>query len=188
MHQITRNYIIVLRHTIMLAHANHNIWLCYKKPYTRRKYLSTMNRHLSFFSTSLHAHFVAMIIALYRLLETKKETVNLNSFLKVLKEKENFDRLSLGYLKSRITRMKPSWLKVNRVRNNIFAHRRAGISSDEIFRRSGLSYKDFRQLIRNSFNFVEHVVILLDDSPLSYRITWGHKATLRILEILHNEN
>jgi hypothetical protein len=56
-----------LRHTISVAEINYQIWWIYKGRDTRPKYVETMNEYLEFFQASIHAHFVACLVALYRL-------------------------------------------------------------------------------------------------------------------------
>ncbi len=71
------SYIKSLRDSIIAAEHNHDIWWIYKNKDTRPKYLDVMNSYLSFFQTSIHAHFVAMVIVLYRLYETRRDTISL---------------------------------------------------------------------------------------------------------------
>jgi hypothetical protein len=46
-----------------------------------------MNRYHLFFSTSIHSHFVALIVALYRLYEKRRDTYNIPRLTDLL-EKE----------------------------------------------------------------------------------------------------
>ena len=81
-----KNHIKNLQDTIITAYHNYEIWWIYKSKDTRPIYLDVMNKYLAFFSTSIHAHFVAMIVALYRLYETRKDTINIPGLIKLIKE------------------------------------------------------------------------------------------------------
>src|SRR5712692_2198242 len=85
------NYISELRHTVTVAALNYDIWRVYTNPDDRSQYLDTMNRYRLFFTTSIHAHFVAMLVALYRLYETRTDTYNVPSLLRVVREEKSFD-------------------------------------------------------------------------------------------------
>ena len=63
-------YLKGIQDTIVAAEHNHDIWWIYKSRDTRPKFIDAMNTYLAFFQTSIHAHFIAVIIALYRLYQT----------------------------------------------------------------------------------------------------------------------
>ena len=65
------------------------IWWIYKSKDTRPKYIDTMIDYVSFFETSIHAHFVAMILALYRLYETRRGTIKIPRLMQYL-EHDNY--------------------------------------------------------------------------------------------------
>jgi len=77
-------YIEELRDTVRVAWLNYEIWWVYKSTDTRPEYVDTMNRYPLFFQTSIHAHFVALLVALYRLYETRDDTYNIPTLLKLL--------------------------------------------------------------------------------------------------------
>ncbi len=77
-------YIGELRHTVSVAVLNYDIWWVYKSDRTRPQYVDTMNRYRIFFTTSLHAHFVALIVALYRLYEKRRDTHNIPGLILVI--------------------------------------------------------------------------------------------------------
>ena len=93
-------YISELRHTTTVAGLNYEIWWVYTGKDTRPVYADTMNRYGLFFQTSIHAHFVALLVELYRLYETKKDTFNIPSLLKILKSESRLPDATLELLNS----------------------------------------------------------------------------------------
>jgi len=77
-------YIEEVRHTAEVASLNYEIWWIYKEKNSRSKFINVLNRYPMYFQTSIHAHFVALVIALYRPFETRKDSLNLSMLLKSL--------------------------------------------------------------------------------------------------------
>jgi hypothetical protein len=86
MNQKIDNYINDVRHAVTVAGLNYEIWWTYVEKESRAKYVDAMNRYSLFFQTSIHAHFVALVIALYRLYEANDRTVNVPRLLKIIGE------------------------------------------------------------------------------------------------------
>ena len=66
-----------LQNALTVAGLNYEIWWVYKEKESRKRFVDTLNTYPLFFQTSLHAHFVAMIVSLYRLFETRNDTINI---------------------------------------------------------------------------------------------------------------
>jgi len=66
---------------ITFASMNYRIWRIYTEPGDRAKYLEVLRRYNSFFSTSIQAHFLATIITLYGLYETRPKSISLNRLI-----------------------------------------------------------------------------------------------------------
>lgn len=148
-HEIER-YVNELRHTATTAGFNYDIWWVYKGADTRPKYLKSMNRYTLFFQTSLHAHFIALLVELYRLYETRSDTFNVPSLLKLLKSKNAVSSAELHTLSSRYAAVKPLWLKVNILRNRAFAHRSSAHTVAEVFKEAGVTPEELRHLVEQT--------------------------------------
>lgn len=62
---------------ITFASMNYRIWRICTEPGDRAKYVEVLRRYNSFFLTSLQAHFLATIVALYGLYEARSESISL---------------------------------------------------------------------------------------------------------------
>ncbi len=62
---------------LAFASTNYRIWRIYTEPESRKKYIEVMRRYNSFFHGSIQAHFVATIITLYALFETRRKGIGL---------------------------------------------------------------------------------------------------------------
>jgi len=129
-------YIEELQHTAVVAALNYEIWWTYKEKESRAKYVNTMNLYTLFFQTSIHAHFVALLIALYRLYETRDDTLNVPGLLALLEKCDDFPCHALAELKQHCDEAKKLWIKVCILRNKAFGHRSKKYSVTDVFKRA----------------------------------------------------
>jgi hypothetical protein len=147
MDQSLEQYAKEMRHTANVAWFNYEIWWVYKSADTRPEYLSTMNSYPLFFQTSLHAHFVALLVELYRLFETRQDTYNIPDFLKLLSERGAIPSEVGASLQDMYDEAKPLWVKVSILRNKVFGHRSKAHTVSEAFAEAGVKPDDLRELV-----------------------------------------
>jgi hypothetical protein len=109
-----------------------------------------MNRYLSFFKTSIHAHFVAMIIALYRLYETRHDTINIPQLIGLLEHHYPLSKAAVNRINGMMGQAKPIWIKVDIIRSEIFAHLTNERNIGETFKKADIKYGQFKELIELS--------------------------------------
>jgi hypothetical protein len=114
-------YIRELENTVIVAGLNYEIWRVYTSHDTRQKYVDTMNRYPLFFHMSIHAHSVATVTALFSLYETRKDSYNIPSLLRVLRNQKTVADATLDELDQMYNRAKPLWIKVSALRNKAFS-------------------------------------------------------------------
>ena len=148
MSEIVDDYIREIRDAIIASKLNHEIWWIFKDPDSRTKYLSTMNNYTLFFQTSIHAHFVALIVALYRLYETRKDTYNIPVLLRLLEEEKSISEERMQELKSMHIRAKPIWRKVGILRNEAFGHRLSSSAVPKTFEKADATSNEIGDLIK----------------------------------------
>lgn len=132
-------------HIAVRARVFLDIWWVYDGKPSREKHLETMNRFSEFYRFEPHAHFVAMVMYLSQLFESRDETLNLPSLLK--------NARSVGVLKSAseqgfliLDSVKPLVSKVMILRSNLFAHRNAKLSYKEVFDKAKVTQDQLREL------------------------------------------
>lgn len=140
-------FISELRHSVTTASLNYDIWRVYNGEETRPKYIGVMNRYNLFFHTSLHAHFVALLIALYRIYETRKDTCNIPTLLQHLRDQEKIDPEEIECFYEIYDKAKPLWIKVSVLRNMAFGHRSNALTTAEIFQKAKVTPNELRNLV-----------------------------------------
>lgn len=143
-------YIDELRNTVTVAGLNHEIWWVYKSHETRPKYVDEMNKYPLFFQTSIHAHFVATLVALYRLYETCKDTYNIPDLLSVLEKGNKLPKDKLESLRDQCRAVRQLWIKVSILRNKVFGHRSTAHTTEEAFKEAGVTPNELRDLVAHT--------------------------------------
>ena len=142
-------YIEGLHHTLNVAEYNHEIWWTYKEKKYRKLFLSAEEDYPLFFQTSLHAHFIAMVVALYRLFETRDDTINIPNLLKLLEDARKIKPKEINGFKRRIERIKPLWIKIAILRNKVFGHSTNNLNINP-WNEARISRNDIKKLIKRS--------------------------------------
>jgi hypothetical protein len=112
-----------LHHTIYVAGLNYDIWRKYKGKKYRKLFLDADDHYPLFFQTSLHAHFVAVIVALYQLFEKRHDTVNFHHLLFLMKQVNRFNMKEINNIERKIEKLNPLWIKISTLRNKVFGHK-----------------------------------------------------------------
>lgn len=177
-------YISELRHTTTVAELNYDIWWVYKDKETRPIYTETMNRYGMFFQTSIHAHFVALLVVLYRLYETRNDTFNIPSLLKILKTEKRLSDAKLLLLDGMYkNEAKPLWLKVNILRNKAFGHRSVAHTVEEVFQEAGVTPNELSDLVGVTKKLLNELSHAWDKSSHAFNLD-SRADTLQLLQDL----
>lgn len=176
------HYIRSLQDTVVVAELNFEIWWVYKSADTRPKYIDSLNHYLGFFQASIHAHFVANIIALYRLYETQRDSININRLLRALPP-EKRAKLPSDF-EDRMKRAKAIWKKINIVRNNCFGHLGGENSVSESFKLAALTPNEMKELMGLTRDILNDVTHVWNNSVHAFNLN-ARDDTIRLLDDLN---
>ena len=177
-------YIDELQHTVILAELNYDVWWVYEGKETREQFLGAMNDYVSFFTISIHAHFVAMLTALYRLYETRQDTKNIPQLLRLIEAEGSVDKTVLKELEERCSsEAKSLWLKVSDLRNKAFSHRSKSLSVEEVFQKAAIKPNDLVRLIEVSKELLNKITEKRSRSTNAFNLT-SRGDVIGILEVL----
>lgn len=163
-----------LRHTVSVASLNYDIWWVYKSERTRPQYVDIMNRYHLFFSTSIHSHFVALIVALYRLYEKRRDTHNIPRLIDLLEKEGRLSDTVLTSIRAKYATAFPLWKKVSVVRNKAFGHRSIAHTDEEVFREAGVSPNELRDLLEVSKTLLNEITRERDDNVHAWNLSGTH--------------
>ncbi len=176
-------YVEELRRTTTVAWLNYEIWWVYKEKDTRKEYLSTMNMYGAFFQTAIHAHFVALLLELYRLYETRKDSYNISAFLKLLKSRKAVSPSTAEELEVTYAKAKPLWLKVSILRNKAYGHRAKALTVSEVFEEASVKPDELRHLVELTRTLLNTATHALEGSVHAFNLS-ARDDTLSVLRVL----
>lgn len=180
-------HIDALRHSATVASLNCDIWWVYKSKEYRPVYVDTMNRYLGFFDTSLHAHFVALLVALYPMYETRRDTFNIPRLLKILERECQIPDTAFAKATALYAEAKPLWIKVGVLRNEAFGHRSDSRTIEEIFKKAGITPNQLRKLIEITKRLLNTVSRGINGNVHAFNLT-ATEATVRVLRDLQRRH
>lgn len=138
-----------LTDTLVVASLNYDIWWVYREKNNREQYLDILKRYPRFFQTSIHAHFAALVIALYRLFDCSS-TCNIPDLFKSLTDENALEPNTLNRIEENLSEAKRLWKKITIIRNNVFAHRSNEYSVEEFFKKAHITPDEMKRLMELS--------------------------------------
>jgi hypothetical protein len=176
-------YITALANTIESASLHFDIWWVYKEQESRLKYVDTLNNYLNFFQTSLQAHFISIVIELYKIFETRKETINFSRLIKLIARDNLLEPDTLSKIQANKKVIKDLWRKIAILRSELFAHISIDLSYNEIFQKADITPNQLKDLIEKSKNLLNQILESLDKNTYSFELE-ATEDTVRVLENL----
>lgn len=183
----TGQYIDELRHAVLVTSLNYDVWWAFKSKENRERYTDTMNRYVSFFTTGINAHFVALLIPLYRLYENKDDTYNIPNLLDYLRQDGRLPLDVIVKLDGLKARAAPLWKKVKILRNRAFGHRSRAHTTEELFQEASITPDNIKELIDISKEFLNEISHLWQHDTHVFNAD-AAKDTTRLLSDLKKFN
>lgn len=169
--------------TVKAGRANFDIWWVYKNGQDRNKYLEVLNYYLEFFRVSIHAHWVAMLMALYKLYDKRKDSIGIQDLIGGAKQIPNFPQDIVEPIQVNLNLALPLWEKVRILQHKLFAHRDKALNYDETFKSAKITADDLRLLTDHSLEILN--LISYFRHKTTYRFSNCHaKDTYKLLEAL----
>jgi hypothetical protein len=150
---------------VTFASMNYRIWRIYTEPGDRAKYLGVLQRYNSFFRTSLQAHFVATIITLYGLYETRRESISLTRLAQELSDAKLHSEIQ-----PMLDEANGIWRKkITILRNDVYAHL-SDIDFGATFSEVRISSNEIERLIKLSKYLVNKLSYDNDRSTFAFNL------------------
>jgi hypothetical protein len=175
-----------LQDAAITASLNYDVWWILRGTETRPKYIDVMNRHRLYFHAAIGAHFAALLLALYRLYETRSDTHNIPKFLERLKVDGALKDEDLQSLQAQYAAAKPLWVKVSILRNSVYGHRALDLDIEEAFEKAGITPNDFRDLVVYTKELLNDLTLKLRDSTHAFNLS-ATRDTLNLLDALNGK-
>jgi hypothetical protein len=122
-----------------------DVWWFYEGDQSRPAILDAMNEYPEFFRYDSHAHFVAFVVHLAGLLETRSDTVNLEALISEATATNALPGTLTGQTEPVLVGLKPLRRAVMILRSNLFAHRSSSMSYAEAFKTAAVTPNELRR-------------------------------------------
>ena len=162
-----------LRRDGIEALLNYEVWWTIRSPARSKLHIETLNKYSAYFEVAVNAHFVAMILPLYRIFETRKNSINLPQLVKKLRSKNVLEKSVLTNIEQQIQALNPTWIKIAKLRNEVFGHRSAKYDIEQSFARAKITPNDIEKLVRNTLVLLNEVDGALNEEYHSYKMGAG---------------
>ena len=129
------------------ASTSYDIWREMQNGDRKSEYEPAVNAHPVFFDTLAISQLVAISSLLYAVNETRTDTYNFSSLLKAAMSSAP-DAAEMNAAASRLQQVHSLWVKISRIRNEVFAHRSTARSPERVFADLALRPDDIGILIR----------------------------------------
>lgn len=158
-----------LLQTANVAELNYRIWWIYK--HERPDHVEVLNRYLGFFRVSIHAHFVATLMALYKLGDPRSDSASVKTLLAEAAGDPTFDPSVLASARAKLGSLEPTWKKVRQLRHKQFAHRDRHLEYEALLAAVDITPDEFRGLIDQFFDLLNEVLYYRQ------RTTWPRESS-----------
>ena len=170
-----------LIHTTHVASVNYEIWWVYNED--RPKYVNVMNRYSEFFSASIHAHFVAMLLALAKLYENRNDTINIRKLINLIRNNRFIEETILTKIEQSLKDSEALISKICILRSNYFTHINNQLNYDAVLAKADIKHKNFKELIDLSYNLLKEISYTYNKSDVRPRLL-SKGDTIRLLNDL----
>ncbi|MCX2982885.1 hypothetical protein EYC98_18640 [Halieaceae bacterium IMCC14734] len=158
-----------IRHGIMTASMNYELWWTYRSSDNRERFTRAMNEYGPVFQTAINAHFLSTVVCLYRLFETRQDTANITRLGAILLEQELIsEQVRDDFVAFVDAEVKPIWQKVAILRSNAFAHDSLKLSNEDAFKVAEITPDQIGELVFVTKVAFEKLTYAVDGSSNAY--------------------
>ncbi len=126
------------------ARFSYEIWWILVSKDGRGKYFQEMLHYKEFFQPTAYAHITSLIVNLYKLFETRKDTLN---FPRLIKEAKSLNIFNPKQIESELKEAKDLWIKIVILRNKLFAHKNYQLDRKTIYKEAKIKPNHIKRLI-----------------------------------------
>mgnify|MGYP001600497005 CR=1 FL=1 len=144
-----------LMHDAIVAKMHYQVYDVLTNDVDRPNFVDTMNEYGGFWSSSISAHFVAMVMAISKIYD--KKYFSLVHLLEGLQKERLLNSENASILREEVDIIQASLKKVTILRGNFVAHLTEKLSPTEVFKLAAISRNELRRLIDDSFRLLNQI-------------------------------
>ena len=172
--------------TITEARWHFQIWEALQEQRADPAAVRVMNKYLEFFRSTQAAHFDATIVNSYQLFETRTDTVNFSTLKTALKALEARDIDKEPELVRLQGEIKPLWIKIAHLRNNVVGHYSSAKPQIELFNDSKITPEDIWSFFKLTMALHQGITRPRNRNIEAFNIN-GKPATVALIDALKKQ-
>lgn len=170
---------------ILDGRSNYEIWWIYISKEGRDEYFKVFLHYKEYFETSAYAHISMAAISLYKLFETRDDTVNFKNIINDALVLKIIDAVDTQKLNPTIEKAKTIWIKINQLRSYLFAHRAKELTVEEIYNNANLTPDQIKELAELSLEILNYIAKRAKQKERQFE-SFTLRDTYRLLKTLRN--
>lgn len=143
---------------VLRARDTYEAWWNLKNTTVLPKYEETMDAYSEYFGVAIHSHFVAMLLALFRLFDDHQQALSLPRIIVSLQSQPQIPSGLKQKLATQLAAAQPLITKIRLLRDKVFAHRDRAYSYERAFSEAGLTADEVAALIDTAGDMVNDLL------------------------------
>jgi len=139
-----------LADAISSAQLHFDVWRALELSRNDFENVRVMNEHLEFFLATIPANFESCVVSCYQFLEKKNDRISFPSLIHGLRVQEGIDVRKIPELRNIEIAMKPTWLRINTLRNNHIGHLSKQNTPAQVYEKAGLNDSIMEEFINQA--------------------------------------
>jgi hypothetical protein len=157
----TKDQIEEIFHTLIEVEDSFKIWNKLKEHQSMQCSVNKMKKYSDFFLTTIQAHFTLYVIGLYRLFETRNDTVNIPKLKEFLEKGNKLENNKIQELNDLLSTAKNIWIKISILRNEAIGHSAKKFPITEVFQKAKITPLEIENLIDNTIKLMNKITYSL---------------------------
>lgn len=144
--------------TLLEVQAHYKIWNKLKEHQSQQNSVDKMKNYSEFFLMTKQAHFISYVVGLYKLFETRRDTINIPQLTKSLKQENQLTNNNLDKLEKLMNEIKTTlWTKISLLRNNAIGHSSKKMTFAEIYQKANITQVEVESLIDKTIQLINKI-------------------------------
>jgi hypothetical protein len=170
---------------LMRARDTYEAWWNLKNEEVRPKYVATMNRYSEYFIVAVHSHFVAMLMALFRLYDdTSPKALSIPRFLVSAQSEAGVPREVRERAEAGLKSVEPTIKKIRLLRDKVFAHRDRSYTYERALEEVDLIPDEIGRLTEDTLVIINSLMRARNQGAYEFE----HKTKRDLLKLLSDLN
>lgn len=176
----------LLHQKLMQAQISFDLWEGLREARSCPDTVKVMQPYAGFFVGTEYALFDSFVVLSYSIFETRKDSVNMSILLKSVSSKIKDTELTA--FKDEVKSLKPAWLKLGILRNEVVGHQSLGQTSFQSFQKAAVTPEEIREYLSKSQELLGQISSKAFRNALAFNIHSKPRLVKLLTELRSNNS